>query len=130
MYSVKLGHLYDISGHDRLAKGYFFQAMGIDTTKPMPYFYLGEFYYRRQLYKNALKFYKRAYNNGYAGNYETLYKIGDIYEKFGDTKAALKYLNMATQISSNKELDDQIKRVEAINSHNRTYYLNSKMNND
>lgn len=39
--------------------------------------------------------YKEAYKRGYSGNYDTLYKIGDIYEKFGDTEAALKYLKLA-----------------------------------
>lgn len=127
LYPVKLGYLYDITGHDRLAKSCFFQAMGIDTKKPLPYFYLGEFYYRRQSYKNALKFYKRAYDNGYSENYDTLYKIGDIYEKFGDTKASLKYLNVAAKINTNSDLEHKIERIKVNDAHNKTYYTNSKM---
>ena len=56
-YKIRLGHLYDIIGKDRYAKGYFFQAIGTDSSQPEPYFRLGEFYYRRELYKKALNMY-------------------------------------------------------------------------
>lgn len=31
-YKIRLGHLYDIIGKDRYAKGYFFQAIGTDAA--------------------------------------------------------------------------------------------------
>lgn len=126
-YKIRLGHLYDIIGKDRYAKGYFFQAIGTDSSQPEPYFRLGEFYYRRELYKKALNMYKEAYKRGYSGNYDTLYKIGDIYEKFGDTEAALKYLKLAAQKSSNSELDNKIKRVENANAINKEYYSDTRI---
>ena len=52
-YSIKLGILYDKIGKDRYAKGNFSRAIGINPDSPMPYFYLGEFYYKRALYRNA-----------------------------------------------------------------------------
>ena len=126
-YKIRLGHLYDIIGKDRYAKGYFFQAIGTDSSQPEPYFRLGEFYYRRELYKKALNMYKEAYKRGYSGNYDTLYKIGDIYEKFGDTEAALKYLKLAAQKSPNSELDNKIKRVENANAINKEYYSDTRI---
>ena len=126
-YKIRLGHLYDIIGKDRYAKGYFFQAIGTDSSQPEPYFRLGEFYYRRELYQKALNMYKEAYKRGYSGNYDTLYKIGDIYEKFGDTEAALKYLKLAAQKSPNSELDNKIKRVENANAINKEYYSDTRI---
>ena len=126
-YKIRLGHLYDIIGKDRYAKGYFFQAIGTDSSQPEPYFRLGEFYYRRELYKKALNMYKEAYKRGYIGNYDTLYKIGDIYEKFGDTEAALKYLKLAARKSPNSELDNKIKRVENANAINKEYYSDTRI---
>ena len=126
-YKIRLGHLYDIIGKDRYAKGYFFQAIGTDSSQPEPYFRLGEFYYRRELYKKALNMYKEAYKRGYSGNYDTLYKIGDIYEKFGDTEAALKDLKLAAQKSPNSELDNKIKRVENANAINKEYYSDTRI---
>ena len=126
-YKIRLGHLYDIIGKDRYAKGYFFQAIGTDSSQPEPYFRLGEFYYRKELYKKALNMYKEAYKRGYSGNYDTLYKIGDIYEKFGDTEAALKYLKLAAQKSPNSELDNKIKRVENANAINKEYYSDTRI---
>ncbi len=37
-YSVKLGELYDKLNMDKYAKGNLSRAIGIDNTKPEPYF--------------------------------------------------------------------------------------------
>ena len=124
---TKLGTLYDLIGKDRTAKLAFFDAIGINSTKGEPYFRLGEFYYRRGLYKKALKMYKEAYKKEYSNHYETLYKMGDIYEKFGDTEAALRYLNLAKQISPNEELENKILRVENTHKINSEYYSNTRI---
>lgn len=126
-YKTRLGTLYDIIGKDRYAKGCFYAAIGVDKSKPEPFFRLGEFYYRRERYKHALKMYKIAYKKGYIGHYETLYKIGDIYEKLGDTEAALKYLKLASQKNPNSELDSKIKRVESFNQINKEYYSDTRI---
>lgn len=126
-YKTRLGTLYDIIGKDRYAKGCFYAAIGVDKSKPEPFFRLGEFYYRRERYKHALKMYKIAYTKGYQGHYDTLYKIGDIYEKLGDTEAALKYLKLASQKSPNSELDSKILRVENANQINKEYYSDTRI---
>ena len=126
-YNIRLGHLYDIIGQDKYAKGCFYQAIGCDDSQAEPYYRLGEFYYRRQVYKRALKFYKEAYRKGFSKHYETLYKLGDIYEKFGDTEAALKYLKLASEQSPNSELDSKIQRVETANQANKEYYSDTRI---
>lgn len=126
-YKTRLGTLYDLIGEDRYARGCFYAAIGVDKMQPEPFFRLGEFYYKRELYKRALKMYQAAYKKGYQGHYDTLYKIGDIYEKFGDTEAALKYLKLASQKSPNAELDNKIQRVENMNQINKEYYSDTRI---
>lgn len=126
-YCVKLGSLYDKLEMDKHAKGNFSRAIGIDATRPEPYFYYGEFYYNRQLYRKALKYYNEAYKRGYKTNYNMLYKMGDIYEKFGDTRSALKYLQDASFQNANSELDNKIHRIETQHSINKEYYSNTRI---
>ncbi len=126
-YCVKTGALYDKLQMDRQAKGYFSRAIGIDSSNPEPYFYLGEFYYKRQMYRKALKYYGEAYQRGFQTNYDMLYRMGDIYEKFGDTRSALKYLQDASAQNPNSELDNKIKRIEAEDSINKEYYSDTRI---
>jgi tetratricopeptide (TPR) repeat protein len=60
IYPVKLGILYDKINRDRYAKGSFSRAIGIDSSRYEPYFYFGEFYYKREMYRKALMYYKKA----------------------------------------------------------------------
>ena len=126
-YPVKLGILYDKVGKDRQAKGNFSRAIGLDKTSPLPYYHFGDFYYKRELYRRALKYYNEAYKNGFETNYNLLYKMGDIYEKFGDTRSSLKYLYEAQKQSANPELDAKIKRIEAQDAINKEYYSDTRI---
>ena len=85
-YAIRLGKLYDIIGKDRYAKGQYYHAMGIDHAHPEPYFYLGEYYYSREQYRKALKYYKKAYDSGYSEHPLTVQRINEIHTKFGDKK--------------------------------------------
>ena len=126
-YSVKLGILYDKIEKDRQAKGAFSRAIFIDKNHPLPYFYMGEFYYKRALYRRALKYYRQSYEKGFENNYNLLYKIGDIYEKLGDTQKALTYLNKAKEQSFNPELEEKIKEVESQDSINKEFNSEHKI---
>ena len=128
-YSVKLGRLYEKIGKDRYAKGNFSRAISINSSNPEPYFYFGEYYYNKQLYRKSLKYYGEAYKNGYETNYDLLYKLGDVYEKLGDSRSALKYLKDAEKQSPNDELAAKIKRVEAEDMVNNTYYRDTRIRN-
>ena len=126
-YPIKLGILYDKIGKDRQAKGNFSKAIGLDNKNPLPYFYFGEFYYKRELYRKALKYYNEAYTRGFEKNYNLLDKMGDIYEKFGDTRSALKYLKEAQLQSNNPELENKIKRIETQDAINKEYYSDTRI---
>lgn len=126
-YAVKSGILYDKIGKDRQAKGCFSRAISINSQNPISYFYFGEYYYKHQSYRKALKYYSEAYKLGYNKNYNLLYKMGDIYEKFGDTRSALKYLQEAQKQSSNPELENKIRRIEANNAINHEYYSDTRI---
>ena len=91
-YALRLGKLYDIIGKDRQAKGNYYRAMGINQSNPEPYFYLGEFFYKRSQFRRALKFYKKAYERGYSNHPQTITRLREIYKKFGD-KNSLANLN-------------------------------------
>lgn len=83
MYPVKLGILYDKMNKDRYAKGYFSQAIGIDSSRYEPYFYFGEFYSKRKMYRHALKYYKKALNcpNASAGLINS--RIAEVHKILG-----------------------------------------------
>lgn len=121
-YSLRLGTLYDKLGMDRYAKGNYSRAIVTKPNLSEPYFYMGEFYYKRTQYKNALKYYKKAIEFSKHPSYELLYRLGDIYEKFGDTKASLNYLRQAEIIRPNTDLENKINRVELFDRDNGKYY--------
>ena len=53
--------------------------------------------------------------------------MGDIYEKFGDTRSALKYLYQAQNQNANPELEEKIKRIELQDSINKEYYSDTRI---
>ena len=69
----------------------------------------------------------KAAENNIKTNYDLLFRMGDIYEKFGDTRSALKYLKEAEAQNPNSELADKIKRVELQDSVNKEYYSDTRI---
>lgn len=98
LYALRLGKLYDVLGKDRYAKGSYYRAMGINPSDPEPYCYLGDFYYDREQYRKALKFYLRAYDNGYSLQGHTLSRISDIRKRFGDDVIPKKYSDIPSDV--------------------------------
>ena len=123
-YALRLGKLYDVLGKDRHAKGQYYRAMGINPSRPEPYFYLGDFYYEREQYRKALKFDLKAYDLGYSEHYPTLEKIGTIYQKFGDTENALYYLQCAVVLNPSDDLYTRINNLKSADDINSEYYKN------
>ncbi len=85
-YAIKLGKLYDILGKDRYAKGQYYRAISINPELPEPYFCLGEYFYSREQYRKALKFYLKACDKGYSNHPLTKEKLNLIYKKLGAKK--------------------------------------------
>lgn len=123
-YALRLGELYDVLGKDRYAKGQYYRAMGVSPSRPEPYFYLGNFYYKREQYRKALKFFLKAYDLGYSEHYQTLEKIGTIYQKFGDTEKALYYFQCAVVLNPSDSLYARINSIKSADDINNEYYRN------
>ncbi|MBQ7127005.1 tetratricopeptide repeat protein [bacterium] len=121
-YYTRLGILYDKINKDRYAKSYFSRAISTSPQSSEPYYYLGNFYIKRQRYRLALKSYLASYERTTNPSYELLYKIGDIYEKFGDTKKALFYLNKAYAINPNEEIRKIIDAANDMEKTNAEFY--------
>lgn len=128
-YTIKLGILYDKIDKDRQAKGCFAKAISINKQNPLPYYHYGNFYYKREAYRKALKYYNEAYKLGLNRDYDLLYQLGDIYEKLGDTRSSLKYFNEALNQNYNKQLEERIKNVEKQDSINNEYYSDTRIRN-
>jgi len=88
IYSLRAGHLYDILGKNRLAKGCFCKARGIAPTRPEPYFYFGEYYFKHQQYRMALKMYNRAYEYGYSNHSLTISRLKELSLILGNKEIA------------------------------------------
>jgi len=121
-YSIKLGILYDKLGKDRYARANYAHAVAINPNKAVAYYYYGEYYYKREQYRQALRYYKKALERLEKPSYELYYKLGDVYQKFGDTKMALKYLNLANEQRPSAEINSKLEKVKAIDVMNSIYY--------
>lgn len=126
-YCVKLGALYDRINQDKYAKENLSRAISINSTNPEPYFYFGEYYYKRCEFRKALKYYKKAYERGYMVHYETLCRMGDINAKFGDTRAALVYFEAAYKLNPNPELEQTITFFKGKDAENQVFNSNTRI---
>ena len=121
IYYVKSGILYDKINLNKYAKSNFSMAIYTNPDIPESYYYFGEYYYKRQMYRKALKLYLVAYKLNMKPNYDLVYKLGDIYQKLGDTKNALKYLQIEYSQNPSEKLDAKIKLLETLNATNSEY---------
>lgn len=121
LYFTRLGIIFDKMGRDRYAKSNFCRATNLVPDYAYGYNCYGDFFYTRYMYRKALREYMRAYNAGYQNNYDTLYQIGSIYEKFGDFSSAIGFYKKANSIKSSPELNERIKKLEELLKNNSLY---------
>ncbi len=125
-YALKLALLYELVNNNRYAKSFFYQALGINPKYTQAYEAFGNYYFKKEDYRRAL----RQYNEAYILNsniYNVNYKIGVIYQKLGDTRSALKYLKQANKINTSEDLENKIRLLEELNSSNELYYQNTRI---
>lgn len=125
-YCIKIAELYDKLGKDRLAKEFFYRGITLQPKSPLPYEKFGNFYYSRKFYRLALKQYTKAYHYDNS-SYNVNQKIGNIYQKFGDTETALVYLKQAHNIKSTGQLSEKIQKLEDFKNNNAVYYQNTRI---
>ncbi len=123
---VQLARTYDAKHLDRFAKQYFYTCYDINKKDPYLNYYFGDFYYKRNDFKRALRYFKIAYANGYDGYYDLNLKIATIYEKFADLLKAKYYYEKAYELNQqNTNLKGKIIQIESLNYNNSGYYQNS-----
>ena len=124
---VQLARTYDESGLDKFAKEYFSKALSMDKENAYLNYYYGDFYFKREQYRRALKLFKRSYNNGYDNVYDINFKIATIYEKLADLNSAKYYYNKAYSINpSASALKDKVMQIESLNYDKSDYYREKK----
>lgn len=112
---VQLARLYELDKKNRLAKGYFSNAINIDKNNPFTNYYFGDFYYNQRKYLNALYHYTIAYQNGYENVYELNIKLATIYEKLAQIPKAREFYVKASLLEPNdKLLADKIRSLDEI----------------
>lgn len=120
---IRLARIYDMLKEDRYAKSYFSRAININYKDVDANRYFGDFYFSRKDYRKALKYYRKAYEYGQVEDFDTLYKMADIYEKFGDIKRAGICYKKAFLINpANEDIADKIRDIEEINVNQAGYY--------
>lgn len=124
---IQLAKTYDEKNIDRRAKEYFNRGLDMDNTDAYLNYSFGNFYFKRADYKRALKYYKKAYNNGYAGYYDINLKIATIYEKFADLLSAKYYYDKAYSINSKiSTLKDKSVEIDSLDYGKSEYYNGNK----
>lgn len=119
---VQLARVYDLEKQDSFAKAYFFRALKINKKDPNTNYYFGEFFYTREEYTNAIRFYNIAFENGYKENDDVVLKLAIMYEKLGDLLRANMYYKKAYLANPSKQLASKIREIESIKYKNTGYY--------
>ena len=125
--AVQLARTYDEAKNDRLAKEFFYRAISMNKDDSYANYYFGDFYYKRDDYRRALRLFKRSYENGYSEVYDLNLKIATIYEKLADLKSAKYYYNKAYSLNpSASVLKDKVIQIESLNYDKSDYYREKK----
>ena len=120
---IQLARIYDYKNKNRIAKEYFYRATNIDEYNPHANYYFGDFYYKRNDYKRALRFYNVAYRNGLSEKYDLNYNLGIIHEKLADLVNAKKFYEISFSLNpENRELQEKINSINELNYDKSEYY--------
>ena len=118
---TQIAIINDNLGNDSTALEYFKKAVNIGYLNPFANFHFAEYYFSKRDYRNALRYYLIAYDNGYDNYYQVSLKLATIYEKFGDFKNAKKYYIISQK--HNPELRAGV--IDKLKSLNKVYYSKS-----
>ena len=115
---IQLARIYDEKNNNRLAKEYFYKASNLDVNNPY-----ANFYFKRNDYKRALRYYNIAYNNGLNNRYDLNLRLATIYEKFADLVNAKKFYEVSYSMNPNNvELRQKIQSLNELNYDKSEYY--------
>lgn len=111
--------IYDVMKKDLLSKSYFSRSMNVDENNPQTNFLVGDFFYKRQDFNRALKYYSKALENGF-NDYEINYKMAVVYEKLGDLCNAKRFYQEAYN-ADNSQIE-LLEKIENIPEENEEYH--------
>jgi tetratricopeptide (TPR) repeat protein len=124
---IGLGRIYDEMGLDNFAKKHFFNAYNYDNQNPKLNLYFADFYYKRNDFINALKYYNIAYKSSFSNNYYINYRLGKVYEKLADIETAKRFYKQALKLNrNNQDLINKIRSLDELNYSQSQYYLFQK----
>ena len=103
------------------AKQYLYKAYSIDEYDATVNYYLAKFSFENEDYLKALFFYKKAYDNGLAQNYDVNEKIATIYEKVGDVQRSKIFYELALKLNPDSEYC--AKRLLSLDEFENSKYL-------
>ena len=110
---IGLGKVYDEMGVDKYAKMEFNSAYNINNKNPKLNYRYGDFYYKRNQLSMAQHYFSRAYQLGYAKNYDLNVKMSKAYVKLAEPQKAQEHMKIANEIMMAQK---QQKTKVAVNS--------------
>lgn len=103
IFCTQIGVIHDLSGRKTQAKNYFFRAINLEKLNPFANYYFGEYYFNMKDYHRALKYYRRAMENGYVSYYEVHNRLATVYEKLGDLEKAKEHYTVSLVVNPNQQ---------------------------
>lgn len=130
LYAIdQIARIYDLEGKNSYAKGYFYKALEINKNHAPTNYYFGDYYYSRNNYQKALKYYNKALSSGYKIDYEILAKMGSMYEKLGDLKKANQYYKKSVIFKKDDNITSKIKEINEMKYSDTDYYKKHRKKN-
>lgn len=124
---TNLARVYDYENKNTYAKAYFYKALEIDKNDINTNYYFGNFYYSRNQYQKALKYYKLALKNGYPQSHDLMSKMAGLYEKLGDLqKASQCYKKAFLENRKDSDIANKIIELENLKTKNARYYTKQR----
>ncbi|MFF2754223.1 tetratricopeptide repeat protein [Psychrobacillus sp. NPDC058041] len=107
---INFGNLLASMNENDRAERFFQKAITLDENAATAYYSLANLYYDAERFDEAAKLYEKAISNGIEGP-DAYFMLGKSFEKTGQIKLSLPYLQRAYELDSN---DIQIKLTYAI----------------
>lgn len=95
---VQLARIYEKKKSEDLIKENFSTALSINSKDPYANYFYGEYFYSKEKYRVALKYYLIAYKNGYKDVYILNKRLAELYKKLGDINKSDYYNKHSTSI--------------------------------
>lgn len=126
------GHIFTLIGNYNLAIENFIRANSV-FPNPDAYFFLGELYFKKHKWNDAIFCYL-AYNEFYPKENTTVYlNLSECYKRVGKTSKVVKYLHIAEEINIEQNkglyLKNRILKAEMLDKKKKEHFNLQRKNN-